>query len=198
MRSRRLNRSPMLWKTTKKMGTKKTARMVEAIMPPNTAVPSALAGGSRSFGDGQRHDAQDEGERRHDDRSEAKARRPHGCFLDTFTPITYVAGEFDDQDRVFAGQRNDQHDADLRVDVVVHATNGDRGDRSQQTERHDQNHRCRREPAFILSGQDEVDQQHGHHEDQNRLSADFLLLVRHAGPVVSHGAAGVSPGQWSP
>ena len=40
-RSRRLNRSPMRWNTTKKMGTKKTARMVEAIMPPNTAVPRA-------------------------------------------------------------------------------------------------------------------------------------------------------------
>jgi hypothetical protein len=77
-----------------------------------------------------------------------------------------LAGELDDQDRVLARQA-DQHDqADLGEDVVVAAGQPHAGDRGQQAHRHDQDHRQRQGPAFVLRRQHQEHQQHAQREHQ--------------------------------
>jgi hypothetical protein len=66
----------MLLTTTYSTGNERRFRNVDATMPPTTAVPTEvprlLAGAA---GDHQRHDAEDERERGHQNRPQADARR---------------------------------------------------------------------------------------------------------------------------
>src|SRR6202451_3016743 len=76
----------------------------------------------------QRRDAEDEGERSHQDRAEPQPRRldrslPAGTAL-----VFELAGEFDDQDGVLGRQANQHHEADLGEGVFVLAAQGDAGD----------------------------------------------------------------------
>jgi hypothetical protein len=81
----------------------------------------AGAGATR---DHERKNAEDEGERRHENRPEARLRRldrrvEDGSAVDE-TPLT---GHLDDEDGVFGRQRDQQDSADLRVEIVVDAQN---------------------------------------------------------------------------
>ena len=92
-------------------------------MPQNTAVPSAMRiSAPAPVAMYERHHAQDEGERGHQDRPQAQAGRPRPPPGTRSMPCSsQLAGELDDQDGVL-GRQADQHDeADLREDVVVHA-----------------------------------------------------------------------------
>ena len=74
-------------------------------MPPKTVVPTEwrprLAGSAREH---QRHDAQDEGERGHQDRPQPDARRLDRGVRDRQAALAKLLGELDDQDRVLAGE----------------------------------------------------------------------------------------------
>ena len=85
----------------------------------------------------QRHDAQDEGERRHQDRPEAAAGGLDRRFLDRMPAVpAQGARELDDQDRVLGRERDQQDQADLGVEVVGHAQRQQRRGRAQQRQRH--------------------------------------------------------------
>src|ERR1043165_2606320 len=68
-------------------------------------------------------------------------------------------GKFNDQDRVLAGQADQNDQPDLREDVVIAAFEPNSGDREEQTHRDDQNDSQRQPEAFVLGGQHEKDQQ---------------------------------------
>ena len=92
-------------------------------MPPNTAVPSerraaelapvAITSGSH---------AQDERERRHQNRPQPQVRRFDRRIADRLACSWLSARELHDQNRVLRRQADQRHDADLRVDVVRDTT----------------------------------------------------------------------------
>ena len=128
-------------------------------MPPNTVVPidcrlAAPAPVANISG----NDAEDEGERGHQDRPQAKPRRLHRRFDDLEPFLAPPLGEFDDQNRVLRGQ-TDQHDeADLGIDVDLHLPHPQRKKRAEQRERHGEQHHERHRPALILRSQDQEDE----------------------------------------
>ena len=153
-------------------------------MPLNTLMPSerrALAPGAG--GEHQRKHAEDEGERGHQDRPEPNAGglgRGIGDGHALEHPV--FAGDLDDQDAVFRGQRDQQHQADLGIEVVGGAQAGQRDDRPEQGQRHGGQHRERQDPAFILPGEHEVDQQDRQAERVIELIAGDFLLIGHRRP----------------
>ena len=172
--------------TTKNDGTNSTARQVDAIMPLSTARPSetrALAPAPVAVT--KRHDAEDEGERGHQDRSEARPCRVNRRLSDRHI-IQYppLARDLHDQDRVLRRQRDQQHEPDLGVKIVGQAQAGQRSEGSQQRQRHREDHRYRRDPALVLAGEAQIYQQHAQAEHIEDLVADDLLLIGHRRPLV--------------
>ena len=91
-------------------------------MPVNTVMPidlRALAPAPVASTSGS--DAEDEGERGHQDRPEPRPRRLDRGFDDRLALGAQFARELDDQDRVLGRQRDQQHEADLGVEIVVDA-----------------------------------------------------------------------------
>ena len=130
------------------------------------------------------------------------ARRFHRRVDDRGPALLRLLGEFDDQDRVLRGQR-DQHDqADLGQDVVVHAAQVHAEHRRQQGHRHDQDDRDRQGQAFELGGEDEEDEDDRQPEDDSRGVAGGLLLEGDVGPfgpeAGPRGSAATSPSAPSP
>jgi hypothetical protein len=62
-------------------------------------------------------DAENERERGHQDRAQARAGGVHGRFAGGGAFLLLLARELDDQDRVLGRQADENHDADLRQDV---------------------------------------------------------------------------------
>ena len=94
-------------------------RTVAVTMPPSTPVPMAFWAPAPGAGrQGQRQDAEAEGQRGHDDRAEAQFRPLQGG-LDQPHPLLHAGlGELDDQDGVLGGQPQGGQKADLEIDVV--------------------------------------------------------------------------------
>ncbi len=74
--------------------------------------------------DHQRHDAEDERERGHQDRPQTQLHRRQRGVAARQPRLALVLGEFDNQDRVLAGQADQHHEADLREDVDVRMRGG--------------------------------------------------------------------------
>ncbi|CAG2154752.1 hypothetical protein LMG19282_04712 [Cupriavidus campinensis] len=136
--------------------------------------------------DGQRNTAQDEGQRGHDDRPQPQLgrldRRVVGAqpLLDA-----HLHRELEDQDGVLGRQRDQHRQADLEVDVVLHAAYQDGNQRAEQRERHSQQHADRQRPFFVLRGQDQEHHQQREGEHQGGRRAGLLLLVRLPAPRVA-------------
>ena len=77
--------------------------------------------GAGPLGEHQRHDAEDEGERGHQDRPQPQPARLQRRFAPRHARLLALLGELDDQDGVLARQADQHHEADLREDVHVHA-----------------------------------------------------------------------------
>ena len=77
------------------------------------------------------------------------------------------ARELDDEDRVLGRERDQQHEADLDVEIVVDACSAvQHRDRPDQRQRHGEDDRERRVPALVLAGEHQVDEQQRQREDQ--------------------------------
>jgi hypothetical protein len=142
-----------------------------------------LPAGSRC-GD-QREHAQDEGEAGHQDRTKPRLCRLDGHLERGGAAFLGLLGEFDDQDRVLGGKRDEHDQADLGQDVVVHPPQVHARHRGQQRHRHDQDDRQRQDQAFELCGEHEEDEDHRHTEDDRRDIARRLLFEGDAGPLAA-------------
>ena len=72
--------------------------------------------------------------------------------------LAAALGELDDQNGVLR-RKTDQHDeADLRIDVDLHAPSPEREQRAEQGERHGEQHHEGHRPAFILRREDQEDE----------------------------------------
>ena len=90
--------------------------------------------------------------------------------------------ELHDENRVFRGQANQHHEADLGKDVDRHAPEGQAGGRCQEAHRHDQHDRQRQLPALVLRHQHEEDEEGGGCEDRDGRDALLFLLMGQLGP----------------
>ena len=120
---------------------------------------------TRTRGQHQRHDTQNKGEGRHQDRTQTQAacldhRLNHGFAV--FLPM---AREFDDQDRVLGGKADQHHEADLGKDVVIHPAQVDADQRGQHRHRHDQDDRHGQGPAFVFRRKHQKHEDNGQRED---------------------------------
>jgi rRNA maturation protein Nop10 len=110
--------------------------------------------------DHQREHAQDEGERRHNDRPQPHPGGFHGGLEQGGTLLLLVAGELDDEDGVLGRQAHQYHEANLHEDVDVHPGQRDACHGTQQAHGHDQDHRQRQRPTLVQARQHEEDQHH--------------------------------------
>ena len=175
------------WSTTKKLGTKRTARQVEAIMPVKTVMPIDLralepAPVASTSGTTPRMNANDViriG-------PEARTRRLDRGSEDGFAAGPELARHLDDQDRVLRRQRDQQNEPDLHVEIVGDAEPEEDGHRPGERQRHGEKDRDGREPALVLAGEHQIDKQQRHGEDEVHLAADELLLIGQRRPLVAH------------
>ena len=102
------------------------------------------------------------------------------------------ARHFDDQNAVLRRQRDHQNEPDLRVEIVGDAEAGKRNDRTQQRQWHRREYRQWQDPAFVLAGETEIDEQHRQSEQIIELIAGQLFLIGHRGPLVGDVAQQIS------
>src|SRR6266568_4329451 len=132
------------------------------------------------------HNAEDEGEARHQNGPQAKAGGFNRSLSDAFAGIFKLFGELDDENRVLAGE-TDQHDeADLGEDVVIHVPQPDAGDGAEQAHRHDEDDSQWQTPAFVLRGEGEEYEEDTEREDEYDGVAGQNFLIRQVGPFVVH------------
>ena len=94
------------------------------------------------------------------------------------------ARELDDQHRVLGRQPNEHDDADLHVDVVVEPPKQRRKQTRRKCRSARQEHRQRHQPALVLRGEREKDEQHREDEDDRLRVADRDFLIGGARPAV--------------
>jgi hypothetical protein len=87
---------------------------------------------SGAAGDDQRDDAQNEGERRHENRTQADAGGFNGRVENGHAALAQLLGEFHDQDGVLGGEADEHDQSDLAVDVVLLAAEPLRAERAEQ------------------------------------------------------------------
>ena len=116
-------------------------RKVAKNIPPATAVPTEcrafLPGAGR---EDQRHDAEDERERRHQDRPQPDARRLDGGVDHRHAPCAQLLRELDDQDRVLRREADQHHEPDLAVQSFCSPRSPLRRQRAEHRQRHAQQH----------------------------------------------------------
>ena len=127
--------------------------------------------GAGALGDHQRHDAEDEGERGHQDRPQPQPAGLEGRLAPRHARLLALLGELDDQDRVLARQADQDHEADLGEEAHVHAGQVHADERAEQAHRHHQDHRQRQLPALVLRRQHQEDEDHRQREDAGRRVA---------------------------
>jgi hypothetical protein len=95
---------------------------VAALMPNTTAVPKtrrAEAPAPVAMASGR--EPKDEGERGHQDRPQAQTGALDRRLDQRLAALVFELGEFDDQDGVLGREPNEHDQADLGVDVILHA-----------------------------------------------------------------------------
>src|SRR5256714_620665 len=149
--------------------------------------PQGLAHlGPGAGGDRQRQHAENERERGHHD-----GPQPQPAGFDRGGEFVHAAlllllGELDDQDGVLGREADQDDEADLRDEVVVHATEPRAEERERQTHRRDQDDGQRQRPALILGGMDEKDEEHAKRKDEDRGVAGELRLIGEVRPFDLH------------
>ena len=113
-------------------------------------------------------------------------RRFDGRLEDALAGSSALAGHLDDQDPILGGEGDQEDQSDLRCRCCSPGQAPAARDRAQQCQRHRQDDGPRRDPAFVLAGEDEIDQQNPQREDEVGRAAHQLFLVGHRGPFGTH------------
>ena len=186
----------------------KIPRKLAAIMPPNTAVPTArtVAAPAPVVMMSGTSPAMKAKEVIITARKRSLA-ASMAAVDDVLSLPPLLHGEFDDQDGVLGRERDEHHDADLGVDVVVEARDLERRHRAKQADRHREQGRHRNGPALVEPHEKEVCEEHGQRQDEAGLPRCCLFLQRRARPLVGialgksrlgdllHGGNGVARGK---
>ena len=135
--------------------------------------------------DDQRIDAKDEGERGHHHGAKPHPRAEHRGFPNVHALFAPVLGEFDDQDAVLGGHRDQHDEPDLGIEVEREVKNQDSEKRPQHPDRHRQQYRDRDHPAFVETDEKEKREQHGEPQDRAGLPGSRELLIGGPGPFIA-------------
>ena len=106
----------------------------------------------------QRGDTQNEGQRRHDDRSQSFLGRFQRRLVDRCSGVMPFTRGFHDQDGILRGQADQHNETDLHEDVDIQMSHPQPDHGTQQAHRNHQQHGHRHRPAFVLCGQDQEDE----------------------------------------
>lgn len=154
--------------------------------PQHRGADGALAGRAGARGQIQRHHAQNEGERGHQNGAETQVRGLQRGLQRGFALLLHVFGKFDDQDGVLRGQADHGDQADLKVDVIEVSGHGVEPvaarcaqHHAQKAQRHHQNDGQRNRPAFIQRRQRQKHGQDGEgvEDDGLRAALDFFARL---------------------
>ena len=132
--------------------------------------------------DRERQHAEHERERGHHDRPEAQPRRLHRRVDRAHALEQSLLRELDDQNRILRCKPDQHHEADLKVDVVLHPAQPDEEQRAGHGERHREHHRAWQPPPLVQRREDEIDHHDREAEREERSAAGSLLLKRLSGP----------------
>ena len=113
----------------------------------------------------QRHDAEDERQRRHQDRPQPDARGLDRRVHDRTALPAQLLGELDDQNRVLGGQPDQHHESDLTVEIVLQPAHPLRRQRAEYRQRYAQQHDERQHERLVLRCERQVDEQQADAED---------------------------------
>ncbi len=142
--------------------------------------------GSRTGGEVERADAEDEGDRGHQDGAEAEFGGFDGGLGDGSALLEELLGELDDEDRVF-GRETDEHDeADLNVDVVDEAAEVDEGERAEDRHGNGEQDDERQREGLVLGRESEIDDEQAEAEDDDGFAGGLNFFKSEAGPGVGH------------
>jgi len=127
-----------------------------AIMPAKTGVPTACRLSSAApCATTKRIGAEDEGERRHHHRAKSHSRAEYGGLADVHALLAPVLSEFDDQNAVFGGHRDQHDEPNLGIKVDGQAKNQNSEKRPQHADRLRQQYRDRDHPAFVEANEEQ-------------------------------------------
>ena len=134
--------------------------------------------------DDERHDAKDERERRHQDRTQTNARGLDRRLGDRQSARAELLRKLDDEDAVLRRQPDQHHEADLAVDIVDQSARPLRAERAENRDRHRQKNDERQRDAFVLRRERQIHEQQSESEDDQRLAARLDFFDRQSGPRV--------------
>ncbi len=142
-------------------------RVVAAIMPPKTVVPTDWrltrpAPRASTNGRTPRMNASEViriG-------PQANARGFDRGIHDRKPALAQLFGELHNQNRILAGEADEHHQTDLAINVILQSAQRNRSERAQQRHRHRQQHDERQREALVLRGERQVDDQNPQSEEQ--------------------------------
>ena len=131
----------------------------------------------------QGRDAEDEGQRRHQDRAQPVAGRERGRLEQRHALGAQRVGELDDEDRVLRRQPDHGDQPHLHVDVARLAAQPHAEVSAQHTERNAEQHGERQGPALVLGSEDEEhdDEPQRHHCTRSTPRCPFLIRLPRVG-----------------
>ena len=110
-------------------------------------------------------------------------RRRQRRLESVFTLRLQIFGKLDDQNRVFRRQADHGDQTDLEINIIRQASPPSAQNHTEQTQRHDQNHRQRNRPTFVQRSQTQKYSQNRERIQNRGLRAGSLLLFRLTGPL---------------
>ena len=154
-------------------------------------------GGPGAGGEDEGEDAEDESERGHDDGAEAGASGGDGGFENGVTGFAALAGHFHDENGIFGGESDEEHETDLDVEIIGETGEGEGGDGAEDGEWDGEEDGEGEDPAFVLASEDEVDEDHGEDESDGGGGAAEGFLVGEGGPFEAHAFGEIFGGDFS-
>ena len=173
--------------TTKNTGVNINPKIVTPTIPENTATPIARRiSAPAPFDNTSGTHTHDEGQRRHENRTQAQSAGLECCAHAVASLMFEFARKFHNQNCIFTRESYQHDESNLREDIVVpfgqpHATN-----RGQQSHGNDENDCEWQRPAFILRRQHEKREQYTQREDEKCRVATQNLLIREFRPFELH------------
>src|ERR1035437_663138 len=141
---------------------------------------------ARAGGEDQRQNAENEGERGHQNGPQTQLAGLSGCVSDGASLAAQLLSKLDNQNRVFRRESNEHDQADLAVDIVGEAAQRDQAQRAEHRHGHSQKNDEGQREALVLRREGEIHDQDAERENDKRFAAGFDLIERQAGPFVLH------------
>ena len=130
------------------------------------------------MGEDQRHTAENGGDHRHHHRPQADRAGLFDGDTHALAMVAKLVGEFDDQDAVLRHDPDQQHEADLAIDIEARSGQHQRKDGAGQPQRHRRHDDDRAQHAFELRRQHQKDDGDGEAEGQQHAGGIVLQRRR--------------------